>query len=239
MICATPRSGSNYLSQLLASTGVLGNPREYFNASGRRRYDDPAYPDDPHQQLTQVLTTGRTANGIYAVKTHYFQIAALKQFVDPTRELPHLRFIVLDRQDVLRQAVSWSRARQTGQIRAADPIRQAASYDQGHIRESLIRLMGQRAKWEKKLQALNARPLHLSYETIMHAPQQAVDRVADFMRIGERPRIDLSHVSVTIQRDQTTEDWCARFLAETGDEFRHLADLVPDRRQLARPVESD
>ena len=113
MICATPRSGSNYLSQLLASTGVLGNPREYFNAPGRRRYDDPAYPDDPHEQLRQVLTTGRTANGIYAVKVHYFQIAALKQVVDPTRELPHLRFIVLDRRDVLRQAVSWSRARQS------------------------------------------------------------------------------------------------------------------------------
>lgn len=239
MICATPRSGSNYLSQLLASTGVLGNPREYFNAPGRRRYDDPAYPDDPHEQLRQVLTTGRTANGIYAVKVHYFQIAALKQVVDPIRELPHLRFIVLDRRDVLRQAVSWSRARQTGQIRAADPIQQAANYDQGHIRRSLVRLMSQRARWEQKLRALNARPLHLSYETIMQAPQLAVDQVAAFMRIGERPIIDLSHVSVTIQRDQTTEDWCARFLAETGDEFRHLADPVPDRRRLAPLVESD
>ena len=238
MICATPRSGSNYLSQLLASTGVLGNPREYFNAPGRRRYDDPAYPDDPHEQLNQVLTTGRTANGIYAVKMHYFQIAALKPFVDPTRELPHLRFIVLDRGDVLRQAVSWSRARQTGQIRAVDPSRQAASYDQGDIRQSLVRLMGERAKWDKKLRALDARPLHLSYETIMQAPQLAVDRVAAFMRIGERPRIDLSHVSVTIQRDQMTEEWCARFLAETGDEFRHLADLAADRGRLARSVKS-
>jgi LPS sulfotransferase NodH len=157
-------------------------------------------------------TTGRTAKGIYAVKMHYFQIGALKQFLDPTRER---------------------------QIRTADPIREAARYDQDQIRQSLIWLMGQRAKWEKKLQTLDARPLHLTYETIMHAPQLAVDRVAAFMRIGERPRIDLSHVSVTMQRDQTTEDWCARFLAETGDEFRHLADPVPDRRRLARPVESD
>jgi hypothetical protein len=59
------------------------------------------------------------------------------------------------------------------------------------------------------------------------------------MQIGGRPRIDPALVSVTIQRDQTTENWRARFLAETGDEFRHLADLAPDRARLARRPDSD
>jgi len=239
MICATPRCGSNFLCQLLASTGALGNPREYFNADGRRRYDDPAFPKDPREQLKQVLTTGRTANGIYAVKMHYSQTAALKQIVDPIRDLPHLRFIVLERRDALRQAVSWSRALQTGQLRATDTARQAAIYDQRQIRQSLLWLMEERAGWEKTLRSLKARPLLLRYEAIMDDPQRAVDRVAAFMGIGGRPRIDPDLVSVTIQRDQTTEDWCARFLAETGDEFRHLAGPVKDCRRLARKAESD
>lgn len=237
MICATPRCGSNYLSQLLASTGVLGNPREYFNARGRRRYDDPEYPEDPHEQLEQVLTTGRTANGIYAVKMHHFQIAELKR-VNPIRALPHLRFIVLERRDALGQAISWSRLLQTGRARATDAARQDVNYDQNHIRQSLLWLMKERANWEKALQAEKTRPLILNYEAIMNDPQLAVDRVAAFMQIGGRPKIDSALVSVTIQRDQTTEDWRARFLAETGDEFRHLADLAPDRARLARRPES-
>lgn len=238
MICATPRSGSNYVSQLLASTGLLGNPREYFNAPGRRHYDDPNYPKDPREQLKQVLTTGRTVNGIYAVKMHYFQIAALKQVVDPFRDLPHLRFIVLERRDILGQAISWSRARQTSQVRASDSTRRAANYNQSQIRQSLLWLMDERAKWEKTLQDLKARPLLLTYEAIMKDPHIAADRVAAFMEIDKQPRIDSALVSVTIQRDQTSEDWRARFLAETGDEFRQLADALPDREQLALRAES-
>jgi LPS sulfotransferase NodH len=226
MICATPRCGSNYLSQLLASTGMLGDPREYFNAAGRRKYDDPAYPDDPHEQLKRVLTTGRTSNGIYAVKLHAYQLAGLEKSFDPTKILPHLQFVVLDRRDILRQAISWSRARRTGQIRATDAIVQVEDYDQDDIRRSLIRLMDERSRWEQKLRALKVRPLSLTYESVMRAPQLAVDRVAALMRVGGSPAIDPSRVSVTIQRDRMTEHWYARFLAETGDEFRPLARLA-------------
>jgi trehalose 2-sulfotransferase len=239
MICTTPRCGSNYLSQLVASTGVLGNPREYFNVEGRRRNDDPEYPDDPCEQLKQVLTTGRTANGIYAVKMHYYQLAALKQIVDPFRDLPHLHYIVLKRRDVLGQALSWSRALQTGQFRATHTAWQAATYDQRQIRQSLVWLMDERASWRKTLRTLKARPLVLTYETVMGDPQRAVDRVAAFMALGRSPRIDPALVTVSVQRDKTTDDWRARFLAETGGEFQHLADPAPDHRRLARGPESD
>ena len=68
MICTTPRSGSNYLSQILESTGVLGRPREYFNGPARRVLDDPSYPDDVEAQIERILTDGATANGVYALK---------------------------------------------------------------------------------------------------------------------------------------------------------------------------
>jgi trehalose 2-sulfotransferase len=32
IVCSTQRSGSTYLCQLPASTGVAGNPQEYFEA---------------------------------------------------------------------------------------------------------------------------------------------------------------------------------------------------------------
>lgn len=68
LVAATPRVGSNYLCELMASTGELGVPREYFNHVGRRKYDDPNYPSDLRGQLRQIRTTGRTPNGIAGVK---------------------------------------------------------------------------------------------------------------------------------------------------------------------------
>ena len=59
-ICTAPRSGINYLGQLLESTGVLGRPREYFNAQGRRNVDDPTFPDDPREQIQRVKTADRS-----------------------------------------------------------------------------------------------------------------------------------------------------------------------------------
>lgn len=222
MICATPRSGSNYLSELLASTGVLGNPREYFNPDGRRRRDNPTYPDDPREQIGQVLSTGRTANGIYAVKVHHFQLDPVRRIVDPLRTLPNLHHVVLQRRDVVRQAISWSRVVQTGQHRASDIARSIAVYDQLRIRESLAFLLAERTHWKEELERARIRPLGLEYEDLLRDPQAAVDRIAVLMKLGARARIDRARVSVTIQRDQTTEEWRDRFLAETKDEFRHL-----------------
>ena len=106
VVCAAPRTGSNYLCQLLASTGLLGRPREYFNAVGRRKYDDPDYPEHPRLQLRQVLSTGATSNRVYGVKVHAFQLAPLLDVIDPFAVLPRVRAVRLRRDDTLRQALS-------------------------------------------------------------------------------------------------------------------------------------
>ena len=222
MICATPRSGSNYLSQLLASTGVLGNPREYFNAPGRRHYDDPDYPESPEQQVRQILTTGRTPNGIYAVKVHPFQLATLPRNIDPRRDLPHLHYVLLQRRDLIGQAISWSRAQQTGQLRATDRSQQDCQYDLDHIRKSLRFLLDQRNKWKRLLRRTKTKPMVLEYESLLRDPQSTVNRVAALLRISESAGINPDLVIVTIQRDEISDEWRARFLADTGDEFRHL-----------------
>jgi LPS sulfotransferase NodH len=67
-ICTSGRSGSNLLCQYLSSTGVLGNPLEYFNGSGRRLLGYPEYPDEPSRQIDWILTAGATPNGIYGLK---------------------------------------------------------------------------------------------------------------------------------------------------------------------------
>jgi trehalose 2-sulfotransferase len=96
LVCTTPRSGSTFLCQALASTGVAGRPEEYFQqlaATGlpRRPADylegrmpaPPGAPDGDHRvdplfdprrfaafddYMSWVLGTGTTNNGVFGAK---------------------------------------------------------------------------------------------------------------------------------------------------------------------------
>ena len=222
MICATSRSGSTYLCELLASTGVLGNPREYFNTSGRRRRNDPDYPSDRLAQLDIIRTSGATGNGIYAVKVIGPQLLRIKKRIDPFRDLPKLALVRLRRMDVVGQAISLTRARQTGQFVASDRARGASAYDAQAIREALRSIAAQEAIWDAAMARLGVQPLSVTYEDILADPQGVVDRIALLLGLPLPVPIDRAVIAQTMQRDERTAEWRARFLAESGDELRHL-----------------
>lgn len=223
MICALPRSGSTYFDQLLSSTGLLGKPREYFNFSARSKLD-PSYPADPRQQLHLVLTAGATGNGVYGVKAFPRHLEALGEHVDVFRDLPHLRLVALKRRDRLGQAISLARARQTGhfvaKLRSTAPV----VYDQQQIRDCLAHVAMDDRGWDGILGPRSVQPLALDYEDILDDPQRAVDQVAALVGLREPTPIQWSQIRMKIQRDDISEAWRHRFLVETGDEFRHLAD---------------
>jgi trehalose 2-sulfotransferase len=133
MICATPRSGSNYLCQLLASTGKLGNSLEFLNMAGGERYADPDRPPKPRRQLAVIRTTGATGNGIYAVKLLPSNYLFARRKIDLFSELPNLKVVRLRRRDLLGQAISLSRVRQTGQFMSSYPSTAEATYSEHRI----------------------------------------------------------------------------------------------------------
>ncbi len=222
VICATPRSGSNYLCQLLASTGQLGKPTEYFNTAARQRHTDPAYPKDRHAQIDIVRSMGATPNGIYAAKILPIQYERVTRKVDLFHALPKLSFVRLHRRDLLGQALSLSRVRQTGQIMASRQASAQPVYDAGEIATCIRDLQAREAIWDQVMREFGARPLTLAYEDVMRDPQAAVDQVAALMGLAPMP-VNPALVRVTVQRDRDTALWRQRFLADTGDEFRHLA----------------
>lgn len=228
ILCASPRSGSNYLCQLLASTGKLGTPREYFNLAGRRQRDDPDYPENPRDQLNRILTMGSTTNGIYGVKIHPFQMTDLKGLVDPFTELPDTRVILLGRRDLLGQAISWVRSRQTGQFRADDPTGTHASYDRTQIQEALHFIQDQVKFWPTYLRQRHLDWLDVTYEEFCQQPQHHVDRIAEHVGLTGPAPIDPAQVTVTLQRDELSWSWRERFLSDmAGADARLLASRPP------------
>lgn len=216
-ICTIPRSGSNFLGQLLASTGCLGRPLEYFNGPARRVLDDPAFPDDPAEQMHWIRTFGATPNGVYALKLFPSQHDLVRPHVSWTEALPNLRFIYLERRDVLGQAISWARAQQTGQYRSTQPLQAASAYDLNLIHARLRDVAREQARWTAFFARTGIAPTTLIYEELMENPQAGVRRIADLFGCAETAVIDLSKINLEIQRDEVMEEWRRRFVSEAGD----------------------
>jgi len=109
IVCSTQRSGSTFLCQLLASTGVAGIPQEYFEAraetgapphpgyflaglprTGAGIRDDPRPTDAPdysdlrsvdgwRAHLERTFEVGTTDNGVFAAKLMWNQLSDLEQ----------------------------------------------------------------------------------------------------------------------------------------------------------------
>ena len=218
-LCAAPRSGTNYLCQLLAATGVLGRPLEYFNGESRRLLDWPDYPDDPQLQLKAVLERGATPNGVYGLKVFAFQADLAAETEWPTA-LPGLRFVWLRRRDRLGQAISWLRADQTRSYRSTVAASGEPAYDGRLIYRRLRDVVREEARWALYFARIGAAPLELSYETVAASPQAAVDAIAALVGVDPPPAADPAKVDVRPQRDALSEAWRARFLAEQGDPAR-------------------
>jgi trehalose 2-sulfotransferase len=223
-ICTSGRSGSNLLCQYLSSTGMLGNPLEYFNGGGRRLLGYPEYPDEPSRQIDWILTAGATPNGVYGLKAFPAQIEQIEKSIRWTELLPGLKFVLLKRRDILGQALSAVRALQTEQWRASMPARGAAVYDGTQIYERLQFAARDYAWWDAFFARHAVVPTIIVYEDLLADPQAAVDQVADLFGLRGYARVASERIDLTMQRDATTEEWRTRFLAEYRD--RDALDLL-------------
>ncbi|MER8749224.1 Stf0 family sulfotransferase [Mesorhizobium sp. M1050] len=212
LICTSPRSGSNYLAELMAGAG-LGKPLEWFG--GRRVLELPNYPRDPRAQVLRALKDGRTPSGIYAVKIFASQFSQVSKTVDLPASLPALRYVRLTRRDLLGQAISWTRARQTGRFRSTEKGQNSPRYDGPAIAESLKKIGLENLAWDVWL-AKNGLPfLPLTYEEVLANPQTCLEKIAHLAgtHITFGPASALNS-SLEVQRDTINMEWRERFLSQ-------------------------
>jgi LPS sulfotransferase NodH len=232
-ICSEPRSGTTYLTRLLASTGVLGQPREFFKHDNFVGRTIPGF--GPALMVDTVLKHGATPNGVYAVKvfTDVFENPA-----EPWCErLPNLRFVHVERLDILGQAISWAKAIQTGQYLSTEAIVGQPRYDGATIAYFMVQAARRQARWRLFFARNGIAPLRLTYEDLIRDPLDAVAQVGRLVDVAD-PRVDPSLVDTTVQRDGLSDEWRARFIRENGDLARlDAADVAPTlaiRRILSR-----
>jgi LPS sulfotransferase NodH len=215
-VCTEARSGSSYLCRMLGATGVLGQPREWFNPGSARDIGITDYPQDPERQLAEIGRLGATPNGVYGLKifgSHFDAVAATRW----AERLPNLAFVFLQRRDLLAQAISHVRARQTQQWTSTSPATAEAVYRADWINDEMVRLARFETRWRYYFARNGIAPLWMFYEDVERDPKGAVDAVAHLVGLAEPPKIDLDQVVMRVQRDALSEDWRARFLAQSRD----------------------
>jgi LPS sulfotransferase NodH len=126
LVLATPRSGSTLLGHGLQASGLAGDPKEFFGSKmsfWMQRWQTPALP----AYAARLCQVRATPNGVFDAKLLYRQLLHFENLArrEPVladlplpeilqRLFPDLHLVWVTRQDQVRQAISWFKARQTG-----------------------------------------------------------------------------------------------------------------------------
>jgi LPS sulfotransferase NodH len=204
------RSGSNWLGSLTNATGVMGRSEEWL---------DPFFlgfePTGYDALEDAVIRKGSTENGRFAIKVFPRHQAWArgkfgKDLLFEIRRKHDLGFILLERRDRVRQAISFYRARISGLWTSRHKDAQApVPYSFSGIGQAYFQIELSYAFWRAYLQLSELDFRQFVYEELQQDPKPYLEAVADFMGVPVPETTPVSEF--TIQRDDITEDWMTRF----------------------------
>ncbi len=242
IICATPRSGSTLLCDLLTDTLVAGCPdsffrREdllewagYFTVSVTNWGDDQEF-DQPY--LSAVLQHGTGGTSIFGMRLMWESLGNLSKRLEsfyPDLPNDNARFqavfgsplyVHLTREDKVSQAVSRLRAEQSGLWHVAadgterERLKQGQEpvYDADSLSKIVTKLEEQDAAWSNWFVQQEIQPMCITYEALASNPQAELEAV--LAALGLDPAIAETAVPRTaILADSESREWAERFREE-------------------------
>lgn len=210
IICSSPRSGSTLLSQALRDMGI-GHPGEYLNPSlldtkspGERQAFMKPTPTAYVERLKETVAV----NGIFALKTHYMDLARYPEIADHVGTLfPDAEYISITRRNLLRQAISAAKAAQTMAWTSDLEERKQARFNYYAILKNVIVTLREIEWWDKFFARHGIKPLRVVYEDLDEDFEGTLRRVMDFLGVkGSIPTPPLKK-----QADGQTEAWVDEF----------------------------
>jgi trehalose 2-sulfotransferase len=227
LICATPRSGSNWLCEVLRSTGNLGHPDDYFwnRPIWYRRWGVTDFPSYFHR----LLHEGTTSNHVFGSKMMWDylaelvpHLAALLGLTDAcpadvlAAAFPDLHHVWLTRHDKVRQGISYYRALETKIWRSTDvatvpPLDPSFSF--GAI-DSLVRLVTcEDQAWQDYFQRHGITPLAVAYEDLSQAPEVVAQRILRYLGLPPPAQLPFGSWQHQRQADALSDEWVERYNA--------------------------
>jgi trehalose 2-sulfotransferase len=237
LVCATERSGSTLLCELLSATGVAGRPEEYFeflNASGRVRQPREYFPDgaDPRildllpplepplppvpwaERLADARERGTTPNGVFGAKMMWAYLGDFREHGEPEEQLGPLAWVHVERRDTLAQAISLWRALQTAQWRAEDRDAEVEPvFHAGAIIHLKHRLEVHAGAWRGWFAERGIEPLEIVYEDFAADPAPTICAVLDHVGVPSEG-VSVPDPPMRRQADARSQEWVDRIREE-------------------------
>lgn len=241
LICATPRSGTTLLCDLLTETGKAGVPHSYY-----RRQDiawraeswgvsqgEPSEFDGAY--LEAVMRVGTGATGVFGLRLMWGTVAELCERLSGlfagerttaallNKAFGPLFYVHVFREDKVAQAISLLRAEQSGlwHLAADGTERQRSAppapigYDGARLAELVDELERDDAAWATYFEQSGISPVTVRYEDLAVHPEREVHKVLSA----------LGHASISItpvvartakMADHISHGWRERFRQERG-----------------------
>jgi LPS sulfotransferase NodH len=226
LVCGTPRGGTSLLCGLLAGTGLAGRPEEYFWRDDEPYWSERWGVSGFTDYLRAAIAQGTTPNGVFGAKVMFGYLPDLlgKLAALPGNQglgdrvllerafFPNLRFVWIWREDVVAQAVSWSKAIQTGVWYQHDARRTAITprFDFQQVHGLAQQAIADRDGWQRWFGAQRIEPFGVSYEALVADMAGTTRRVLAFLGIA--PPEDVQIVARTArQTDALNQQWAAHY----------------------------
>lgn len=199
----------------MKATGQLGGPGEFFNVSSKK-YANSSGPDDTTHRVNVARAT-TTPNGVFALKLFPAHLEGAVRDVPLWDLFPAPIFVRVFRDDLLGQAISLVRARQTDQwgSRGVEPTRDAI-YSSQEIEQALVDITNENARWDRYFARNQSKVLRVRYEDVERNHVDVLTDIANLagVQLVSVPRLEDG--GLTVQRDDLTELWRSKFVAEAG-----------------------
>ena len=204
--CTTPRCGSHFLGHKLHRLGTFGYPLEYLNPGNLHVWEKRAGTTPPFDFVKSVRTG---PNGVFAVKLHHEHLSTFLQKESAPLEY---KFIHLRRRSLTKQAISFSRAQQTGAWISDMQEMAPAKYDWAQIAEKMDAISRGNADWQSFLSSVGIQPLELFYEDIVEDIPSAIAQIANYLEI-QIPNAPTEEATFEPRRQKKSvqDEWLSRF----------------------------
>jgi LPS sulfotransferase NodH len=214
LVLFTNRCGSNFLSQILASTGWFNEAGEFFNAETVREHAR-AQKLGSLQEYFSFLVKLVSQNGWIASKLTVDGLEVLAEAGILTGILQQSHFILIERQNKIAQAVSRVIAAQN-QSWTSEQIKRVSDdhleYSRSRIQDELGQIELETAWLYRFLRDVGAAPSHIAYEALVTTPQAHLDELTARLQL---PKLTYDPTRVRIARQANTinRSWIEAFTA--------------------------
>lgn len=226
IIASTGRCGSHMLGHALHKTNSFGFPLEYVNPANLAEWKNRLHIDDFHEVLTEVQRRRTSLNGVFGIKIHYSHIKQFGGFSHLQEVFPNAYYLLLSREDILRQAVSLSIAKQNGVwIHGQKPVNNNLVYNFREIDKCLRQSILENSSWRYVLSAKGCNYIEMKFDQVLNNPSQSIEEIASFIGIElDSNKIPREQV-VKKQSNDINSDWTSRFISDFDE-----AELLSDKK---------